>query len=265
MIRPISKLSRVLRYLIDWFRFDLRRMAFENPAYWILHKSRNYQIITLDKKQMHLEDYYTLYEYNSNSEYQDKQKSKTRKRLLHMKKSKESVLWTQKEDIFQLAALIKERYSKKYIHGMCMGSRSGEEQQLFREFLGLNSKVIGVEIEDSAKDLPNTLIADFHELPLDLTGTQDFVYSNSHDQSNDPQRALKEWIRILQPGGILILEHSRSHGKLHQGWQDPFGIESELLPFVMMNWFPIDLHLESVLNPKKKCDPYHYFFIFRKV
>ncbi len=268
MTRLISRLTGKIRFLSRLIRIKVKQtteIICESPSYYILKKSRNFHVISLTKKTFDLADYYNLYRYNSNDEYQEKQKAKTKRRLIHAKASQESVLWTSKENIAQLARLIQANFMDREILGMCMGSRSGEEQVIFQNALGPNSNVIGVEIEDSARDLPNTLVCDFHKLPSTFNETQDFVYSNSHDQSNDPKAAFFGWIRALKPGGLLILEHSRSHGKLHQGWQDPFGIESEFVPFVILTWFPDQLHLESILYPQRQYDQFHYLFIFRKV
>jgi SAM-dependent methyltransferase len=145
-----------------------------------------------------------------------------------------------------------------------MGSRSGEEMLHFKAFLGGDSKVIGVEITETAKTLPNTIISDFHKLPNHLEETFDFVYSNSHDQSNSPKVAFQEWIKVLKPEGLLILEHSRAHGKRFSGRQDPFGVETEVLPYLIMNWFTQQLILYGIFSPTQSFSKSHKLFIFQK-
>ncbi|NCX36421.1 MAG: hypothetical protein EBX19_07435, partial [Actinobacteria bacterium] len=70
----------------------------------------------------------------------------------------------------------------------------------------------------------------------------------SHDQSNSPKVAFQEWIKVLKPEGLLILEHSRAHGKRFSGRQDPFGVETEVLPYLIMNWFTQQLILYGIFH-----------------
>jgi len=134
----------------------------------------------------------------------------------------------------------------------------------FINFWGGESKVFGVELESDAKSLPHTIIADFHYLPKNLFGKFDFVYSNSHDQSFNPKLALGSWIKCLKVDGLLILEHSRTHGKSGTNRQDPFGVETEILPFLIMGWFSANLRLEGIYEPSKQFDNAHKYFVFSK-
>ena len=122
----------------------------------------------------------------------------------------------------------------------CLGTRSGREIDLFRivfndyiisslvklteikrhgwknifNFL-LNYKrsnlnkvsdqidVHGVEINPMGKRI-DTLIASFDELPAEWEGKYDLIYSNSFDQSMDPEKTVKEWKRILKKNSIII-------------------------------------------------------------
>jgi hypothetical protein len=145
-----------------------------------------------------------------------------------------------------------------------MGSRSGEEQQLFKKYLGYKSKIVGVELSPEASKSPNTIIADFHFLPKYFLDSFDFVYSNSHDQSNNPRTVLDGWINCLRINGLLILEHSRAHGKSRVGRQDPFAIETELLPYVMMLWFRDRIKMEGIYTPQQPFDSGHKFLIFSR-
>jgi SAM-dependent methyltransferase len=173
-------------------------------------------------------------------------------------------MWTNTENLKDVAKLIKSNSSKNNLIGVCMGSRSGEEQIILAKLLGKSANVIGVEITETAKTLPHTIIADFHKLPKEMRNRFDFVYSNSHDQSNNTKQAFIEWIKVLRPGGLLVLEHSRSHGKARAGRQDPFGIETELLPFVLMSWFTSKLSIVGIYTPSKRYDSGHQYFVFSK-
>ncbi len=63
--------------------------------------------------------------------------------------------------------------------------------------------VHGVEINPTAKR-NDTLIGSFDELPNTWENKYDLIYSNSFDQSMDPEKTSLEWKRILKPNGIII-------------------------------------------------------------
>lgn len=233
-------------------------------GYWLIRKDKKYLAINL-KANLHLDDYFTLYAgYKSFDEYLKVQQAKTERRLkvFHLKKT--SIMWTSENNMQDLAKILCKYISKRSISGVCMGSRSGEEQLLLEHYLGKESEVIGVELSKDASNLPNTVIADFHFLPDSFLNEFDFVYSNSHDQSSMPRVAFDAWIDCLRLGGLLILEHSRSHGQSRAGKQDPFGIETELFPYVMMSWYRDRLRLEGIYEPSLPFDAGHRFLIFSK-
>jgi ubiquinone/menaquinone biosynthesis C-methylase UbiE len=61
------------------------------------------------------------------------------------------------------------------------------------------------ELADHALVQPD-IVAEAHALPMVGDGTQDFVIANHLlEHVADPIAALKEWYRILRPGGILFL------------------------------------------------------------
>jgi|GEM_PF-1261298 len=124
---------------------------------------------------------------------------------------------------------------------LCLGTRNGREVDLFRSAFfgsrwenrllevlearkrGFNSRlsflqvrgrsrvgelgakaVIGVEINPRAAR-PDIWIGSFDQMPSPWTGVFQVVYSNSFDQSQDPEKTAAEWNRITAPGGYLIL------------------------------------------------------------
>jgi len=239
-------------------------------AFQTLKNSNQYFAYSLKNKNergggVELENLYHLYsKYESHENYKLIQKIKTIRRLNVFSTENKSIMWTNTENLNDITKIIKSNLNKNNLVGVCMGSRSGEEQMIFEKILGKGSNVIGVEITETAATLPNTIIADFHKLPKELRNKFDFVYSNSHDQSNNPKLALAEWIKVLRPGGLLVLEHSRAHGIARSGRQDPFGIETELLPFVLMSWFTSKLSLVGIYTPSKELDSGHRYFVFSK-
>jgi len=233
-------------------------------AFQILKSSRKYFTFSLTK-EIQLENLYKLYSrYASNQEYELIQKRKTNRRLQVFNENNQSIMWTNSNSLKHVAQLIQSNSNSSKLEGVCMGSRSGEEMIILEKFLGEGANVVGVEITENAKNLPNTIIADFHELPKNMAKKFDFVYSNSHDQSNNPKLAFNEWIKVLKPGGLLVLEHCRSHGRSLAGKQDPFGIETELVPFVLMSWFTSKLNLVGIYTPTRGFDSAHRFFVFSK-
>ena len=106
----------------------------ELPAYAILRNSRNYVTFSLIEENFNQANYYKLFKYKNHNAYVKKQESKTARRLRYFKEAKKSILWTRKENIEQLAVIIRNRFFDEKISGLCMGSRSVEEQILFQEF-----------------------------------------------------------------------------------------------------------------------------------
>lgn len=66
------------------------------------------------------------------------------------------------------------------------------------------SSVVGVEINPDASR-QDTLIGSFDELPKNWQNKFSILYSNSFDQSQDPYKTAKEWLRVIKRGGVLIL------------------------------------------------------------
>ena len=154
---------------------------------------------------------------------------------------------------------------------LCMGSRKGREVDLFRlvmcrsllrfpiqltevcragfwsplDLLLLpfgqfdlkrleNGGSFGVEINPQAqrKDIH---IGSFDQLPEGWESKVDVIYSNSFDQSQDPHRTAKGWLRVLRKGGLLFFAgNPQQANSLH----DPVG-EISLKDIISL--FPGDL------------------------
>jgi hypothetical protein len=93
--------------------------------------------------------------------------------------------------------------------GLCHGTRRGEEQKMFKK--RLKCKVLGTEISDTAKDFPNTIEWDFHEIKSEWVNSCDFIFSNSLDHAMDPEKALTNWLSCLNSDGIMALEIAETH------------------------------------------------------
>jgi hypothetical protein len=140
--------------------------------------------------------------------------------------------WTYKPSIAALSDYMVKKIGRPSF-GICHGTRRGNEQLWFKEFLGDGVNVIGTEISDTATQFPNTIRHDFHETCDEWVGRADFVYSNSWDHAYDPSKAIRVWVESLKPNGLLFLEHSMGHLPEYTGEMDPFGVTfPEFLEFI---------------------------------
>ncbi|NBE09647.1 hypothetical protein [Paragemmobacter ruber] len=110
------------------------------------------------------------------------------------------------------------------VSGICHGTRRGNEQMWFRQYLGPQAEIFGTEISDTATQFPHTIQWDFHEVDPAWVGAMDMVYSNSWDHAHDPERAFAGWISCLKPGGFLMLDHGWNYLPDRVSAMDPFGI-----------------------------------------
>lgn len=151
------------------------------------------------------------------------------------------------------------RSSRNNISGpiVCLGTRNGREIDLFRtvffgnqlqklivgmferkkyafssrlRFLEASGKsdinninrrsVVGVELNPDGKR-QDVLVATFDELPKVWEAKFNIVFSNCLDHSYDPYKTAEEWLRVLAPGGYIVLSYTGESSKtsLH----DPVG------------------------------------------
>ena len=116
------------------------------------------------------------------------------------------------DDIKSLATWVRIHANTTSRFGICHGSRRGSEQRYFADALGWpRSLVIGTEISSTALRFENTVQHDFHEVRDEWLGRAAFIYSNALDHSYNPRKAIAQWLRCLSPGGVIIIEHTRSH------------------------------------------------------
>lgn len=130
--------------------------------------------------------------------------------------------------------------------GLCHGSRNGTEVRWFREALEVN--ILGTDISDTAGQFDLTQW-DFHDVNTDWIGQFDFVYTNSHDHAYDPQKALETWIGQIKPNGAVLLEHTVAHSESGTNELDPFGVQPNSLPFLVLQWGQGKYAVTEVLSP----------------
>lgn len=134
--------------------------------------------------------------------------------------------------------------------GICHGTRRGNEQKWFREYL--SCEVIGTEISESATQFPHTVQWDFHDVNPDWIGKADFIYSNSFDHSYKPEDCLNTWIDSLKIGGLCILEHSNLHAPEGANELDPFGAEIEIMPYLITIWGKGRFFVREILDAPER-------------
>jgi len=155
-----------------------------------------------------------------------------RKAQVRANKKKIEWQWTTDPAIKFLAKNIVRILGKSPKHGLCHGTRRGLEQQSFAKHIP-GCKVLGTEISDTADQFPHTIQWDFHDVKPEWVGKFDFVYSNSWDHSYDPVKLFSAWMSELRPGGICLLEHTRSQWRVSES--DPLGMTVKQLTMLLKN------------------------------
>ena len=252
----LKRINKTIRYIFN---------IIEKACFIILKNSRGYFIIDLREKNYI--DPFVKYNHKDYDSYLDTQKSKTSLRLkpfLEGKEKQEKQFWSSKERMKQIAEYCLEYFGETVINGICHGTRTGAEQKMLQDELPKGSFIFGTEIEPSAKNISNTLIWDFHDIKKEWENKFDLIYSNSHDQAHNPKKALKNWIKSLKKGGLLFLEHSRGHGRLRANHIDPWGVETEILPWVLINWSNKEFCIYDCIQPIDVSLQSHKIFVIKK-
>ena len=201
-------------------------------------------------------DYY-LHEYKSYKEYKKLQ-------IFHNKRKIKNIFADEKTLRRVGNILLKEFDQKTKITGLCHGSRNGFEQNFLRSFSN-KMQVIGTDISETAENYENSLIWDFHNIKEEWVENNEFIYTNSLDQSWQPKVALQTWLSQLKPEGILIIEHTSSHGPDNTSKIDPFGVRPTVMPYVLTMWFGSQISIEHSVDKKgngKKLDA--WLFVVKK-
>ncbi len=126
---------------------------------------------------------------------------------------------------------------------LCLGTRNGREIDLFRIYLFGNrllqllvklferrqyafssrfpfaesigrstidkieeGSVVGVELNPDGKR-KDVLIGSFDALPKEWESKFEVIYANTLDHAYDPRATASEWMRVVSPGGYIIIGH----------------------------------------------------------
>jgi len=99
-----------------------------------------------------------------------------------------------------LIPFLPKEFSK--LEMICLGTRNNWERDVFKSLL----KKVEVSSLDIAPASNADYIMDFNSFPSDWENKWDIIYSNSIDHSTSSDDCLKEWIRILKPGGLMYTD-----------------------------------------------------------
>ena len=235
-----------------YYRFTVRIQKMFRNILINLVKKFGYTI----SPEKNLADYY-LREYSSYEEYKKVQ-------IFHNKR-KINKVFADKTTLKRVANIILNEFKDEHhIKGICHGSRNGFEQNFL---IDLSEKIecIGTDISETAKNYENSVNWDFHDMNENWTGSQNFIYTNSLDQSWQPKVALQTWLSQLKSNGILIIEHTNSHAPTNASKSDPFGVRPTSMPYVLTMWFGSQISIEHSVKKKdngRKLDA--WLFVVRK-
>ena len=199
---------------------------------------------------------FKIHKYKNYDEYKNTQ--------IYFNKQKINKVWADENTLKIISNFLKESIKSEKIKGLCHGSRNGFEQKCFIQEIP-NAEVIGTDISDTANNYENSIVHDFHNEKKEWIENFDFVYSNSLDQSYDPEKALNTWLNQVKKDRYIIIEHSDQHGVVSSGKMDPFGVEASFFPYLLTEWFGHKISLKIIKSIKKnKNDAPVYFFIIKK-
>ena len=202
----------------------------------------------------HTEDFY-LHKYSSYEEYSRVQ--------IHWNKVKLNNVWADESTLNRVKdILLGEFGDAAKINGICHGTRNGFEQNYLRS-VSRKFDVVGTDISETATDYDNSVHWDFHDVNPAWIGNQDFVYTNSLDQSWQPHVAVETWLSQLKENGVLIIEHTDRHGPSGASEMDPFGVKPTVMPYVLTMWFGSQITISHSVAKKSNRDIDAWLFVIK--
>ncbi len=183
-----------------------------------------------------------------------KQKSQSRYKKIQIDRNKlqlsRNASYVNLNDIKNISKFLRKN-KKKQLVGICMGTRDNKEVIYFMKNLK-NSKVIGTDISPTILKFKNTIMWNFNIYNPKWKNKFDFVYTNSFDHCINPIRTLKIWLRYIKKDSYIFIDHSTSHGKRRQAFTDPCAIETELFPYLVLDWLKGGGAIIDYIKPEGK-------------
>lgn len=196
-----------------------------------------------------------LHSYDSYEQYREVQ--------IHHNKRKIGQVWADEATLRRVGERVVREFAGSGVSGLCHGTRNGFEQNFLADQFGF--EMIGTDISETALQFPRSVQWDFHEVNPEWVGRFGFVYTNSLDQSWKPREALSTWLDQLRVGGLLFIEHTRSHGVSGASEMDPFGVKPEYMPYLLCDWFGHRVALEIITATKANREMPVWLFVIRKL
>lgn len=197
-----------------------------------------------------------LHRYDSYEQYKQIQ-------IFHNKRKLANV-WADERTLDMLIARVVQEFGRDTpFFALCHGTRNGFEQNYIASKLDVD--ITGTDISDTASQFPRSLQWDFHDRKAEWVGRCHFVYTNSLDQSWQPQVAVDAWLDQLVPGGLLFIEHTESHGPREAGEMDPFGAKPQYMPYLLCEWFGHRISIEIVKGTKSNLGRAVWLLVVKKL
>ena len=183
--------------------------------------------------------------------------------VLHNKTKIDNV-WADEVTLDLVIERVKSEFpGSKSLFAICHGTRNGFEQNYIASKLEVD--IIGTDISETASKFPRSMQWDFHDRNDKWIDKCNFVYTNSLDQSWQPQLAVSAWLDQLQNGGLLFIEHTEAHGPQGAGEMDPFGANPYYLPYLLCDWFNHRIAIEIIKSIKSNNGNTVWLFVVKKV
>jgi hypothetical protein len=99
---------------------------------------------------------------------------------------------------------------------------------------GFQCEVIGTDMNPAAKQFPNAIEWDFHEVKPEWLNNVDFIYSNALDHSYDHMKAITAWMSCVRPGGFCIVQWNVWGEGANP--TDPFSSDIVQLTYAIIEW-----------------------------
>lgn len=143
-----------------------------------------------------------LYKHKSYDAYVEAQIKKNKLKL--------KLVWVRSSELQMIANRVRTSIPGAKF-GICHGVRNGHEVKVLRKKLNIN--IIGTDISPTAKDFPNVIQWDFHEIKDTWINKVDFIYSNSFDHSYKPEECLDQWMKCIRKNRGICFIHWMSTNK----------------------------------------------------
>lgn len=153
--------------------------------------------------------------------YIDKQKEKTTDPVRRQKWLNEE--WDQKLTGFRQLFMPYLHLFKPCQNALCLGARTGQEVAAFR---GLGIDAIGLDLVACP---PLVLEGDIHNLNYE-DESFDIIYTNVYDHALYPDKFCSEMIRVLRPGGFILINLQVQVQADKYGVTDVDDVGKEVLP-----------------------------------